>query len=68
MSVSPKIFRKGWRTGVAKEKEQRGNEIHTGIRDLEHYQKTFQIRLYYLFKELHQYLRLQKTLQLKFFK
>lgn len=35
MSVSAKIFRKGWRTGVAKEKEERGNEIHTGTRDLQ---------------------------------
>ena len=32
------------------------------------YQKVFQIKFYYLFKELHQYLKLQKTLQLRFFK
>ena len=38
MSVSAKIFRKWWRTGVAKEKEERDNGIHTGP-DLEHLQK-----------------------------
>ena len=35
---------------------------------LEHHQKALQIRFYYLFEQPYQYLRLQKTLQLRFFK